>query len=207
MAHLILQKKDSQDKIFKLTKSTTTLGRRSKSDVFLTDKSVSRDHAEIIALEDGGYEIQDVGVMHPIMVNGTIISRHRLRDGDKIKLGDFILIFRSKEPCSTAQIEFLAPEDMSQEAVEVASVDAKKTKLFSADDMDLVSLQRDHQRLMLLCEFGKTINLLMEDAHHLLDEILSASFRTLDAERDFIALVDENTGNHGQLCSYPQRID
>jgi len=194
MAHLILREEGSKAEIFKLTKAITTLGRRSKSDVFLTDKSISRDHAEIIALEDGGYKVQDVGAMHPVMVNGKIISRHRLRDGDKIKLGDSILIFRSKEPCSTVQIEFLEPEDMSQEAVEVASVDAKKTKLFSADDMDLVSLQRDHQRLMLLYEFGKTINLLMEDAHHLLDEILSASFRTLDAERGFIGLVDENTG-------------
>jgi Nif-specific regulatory protein len=194
MAHLILQKEDSQAKVFELTKAITTLGRRSKSDVFLTDKSVSRDHAEIIAVEDGGYEVQDVGAMHPIMVNGKIISRHRLRDGDEIRLGDSILIFRSKEPCSAAQIEFLEPEDMSQESLEVAAVDAKKTKLFSADDMDLVSLQRDHQRLMLLYEFGKTINLLMEDTHHLLDEILSTSFRTLDAERGFIALVEENTG-------------
>ena len=194
MAHLILQKEDSQAKIFKLTEAITTLGRKSKSDVFLTDQSVSRDHAEIIALEDGGYEIHDVGAKHPIMVNGKIISRHRLRDGDEIKLGDSILIFRSKEPCSAAQVEFLAPEDMSLEALEVASVDAKKTALFSADDLDLISLQRDHQRLMLLYEFGKALNLLLEDSHHLLDEILSAAFRTLDAERGFIALVDEDTG-------------
>ncbi len=194
MAHLILLKENSHAKIFNLTKDITTLGRRSKSDVFLTDKSVSRDHAKIIALEEGGYEIQDVGAMHPVMVNEKVISRHRLRDGDEISLGDSILIFKSKEPSSAAQIEFLEPEEMSQESLEVASVDAKKTKLFTVDDTDLVSLERDHQRLMLLYEFGKTVNLLMEDAYNLLDEILSACFRTLDAERGFIAFVDENTG-------------
>jgi len=194
MAHLILQEGDSQAKIFKLTKAITTLGRRHTNDVFLTDESVSRNHAGIIALEDGGYEIYDVGAKYPTIVNGKIISRHRLRNGDKIKLGDSILIFKSEETFSTAQVEFLSPEDMSQEALEVTSLEAKKTTLFSADDLDLVSLQRDHQRLMLLYEVGKAINLHLEDPHHLLDEILSAALRTLDAERGFIALVDENTG-------------
>jgi len=194
MHYLVLQEGDSQAEIFKLTKTITTLGRRHTSDVFLTDESVSRDHAEIIALEDGGYEIHDVGAKHPITVNGKIISRHILRDGDRIKVGDSILIFKSEEACSTTIVEFLAAEDMSQEAVEVASLDAKKTALFSTEDLDLVSLQRDHQKLMLLYEFGKAINLQLEDPHQLLDEILSAAFSALDTERGFIALVDENTG-------------
>jgi len=194
MAHITLQRGDSQPKTFKLTKAITTLGRRSSHDVFLKDESVSRDHAEIITLEDGGYEIRDVGAKYPTMVNGKIISRHRLRDGDKIKLGDSILIFKSEEPYSSTHVEFLDTEDMTQETVEVASLDAKKTKLFTAKDLDLLSLQRDHQRLMLLYEFGKDINLHLEDSHHLLDMILSTAFRTLDAERGFIALVDENTG-------------
>jgi len=194
MPYLVLQQEDSQDKIFKITKAVITLGRKHTNDVFLMDESVSRDHAEIIALEDGGYEIHDVGAKHPITVNGKIISRHRLRDGDRIRLGDSILIFNSEDASSTTSVEFLAIEDMSQETMEVASLDAKKTTILSADDLDLLSLQRDHQRLMLLYEFGKAVNSHLEDQYHLLDEILSATFRTLDAERGFIALVDENTG-------------
>lgn len=194
MPYLALQQEDSQDKIFKITKAVITLGRKHTNDVFLMDESVSRDHAEIIALEDGGYEIHDVGAKHPITVNGKIISRHRLRDGDRIRLGDSILIFNSEDASSTTSVEFLAIEDMSQETMEVASLDAKKTTILSADDLDLLSLQKDHQRLMLLYEFGKAVNSHLEDQYHLLDEILSATFRTLDAERGFIALVDENTG-------------
>jgi Nif-specific regulatory protein len=84
---------------------------------------------------------------------------------------------------------------MSQETLEVASLDAKKTSVFSVDDADLQSLQKDHQRLMLLYEVGKAISLHLEDSYHMMDEILSAALRTLDAERGFIALVDENTGD------------
>jgi len=48
---------------------------------------------------------------------------------------------------------------------------------------------------MLLYEFGKAVNSYMEDPHHLLDEIMNAAFRTLDAERGVIALIDEQTGD------------
>jgi len=194
MAYLILKQDDSQFKSFKLTKSVTNIGRRSTHDVIFTDPKLSRDHAEIIALKDGGYEIHDLGAKLPTRVNGKIISSHRLKDGDRISLGDSELIFKSEEPCSTAHVEFLAAEAMSEESEEVTSLDAKKTTFYSVDDLDLISLQRDHQRLMLLYEFGKAANLHLEDPHQLLDEILSVAFRTLDAERGFLALVDENTG-------------
>jgi len=160
----------------------------------MTDQKISRDHAKIIALEDGDYEIQDVGAKHPITVNGRVISRHRLRDGDRIRLGDSILVFNSKEPCVTTLVEFLPAEEMSQESVELASLDAKKTTIFTTDDLDLSSLQKDHQRLMLLYEIDRALNIHLEDPYQLLDEVLKVGFRTLDAERGFIALVDENTG-------------
>ncbi len=194
MPHLVLLQKDAQPVIFTITKDTTILGRSSADDVFLTDQSVSREHAKIVALEDGGYEIHDLGAKHPTSVNGMVISHHKLRNGDRIRLGDSVLIFRTGESCTTTHVEFLTPENMSQEAVEVASLDATQTDVFSTEGVDLSSLQKDHQRLMLLYEFGKTINLHLEDPHQMLEEILKAAFRTFDAERGFIALVDEDTG-------------
>ena len=194
MPHLVLLQKDAQPVIFTITKDTTILGRSSANDVFLTDQSVSREHAKIVALEDGGYEIHDLGAKHPTSVSGMVISHHKLRNGDRIRLGDSVLIFKTGESCTTTHVEFLTPENMSQEAVEVAALDATRTDVFSTEGVDLSSLQKDHQRLMLLYEFGKTINLHLEDPHQMLEEILKAAFRTFDAERGFIALVDEDTG-------------
>lgn len=195
MPHLVLLQKDAQPVIFTITKDPTILGRSSANDVFLTDQSVSREHAKIVALEDGAYEIHDLGAKHPTSVNGMVISHHKLRNGDRIRLGDSVLIFRTGESCTTTHVEFLTPENMSQEAVEVASLDATRTDVFSTEGVDLSSLKKDHQRLMLLYEFGKTINLHLEDPHQMLEEILNAAFRTFDAERGFIALVDEDTGD------------
>ena len=194
MPHLVMLQKDAQPVIFIITKDTTTLGRSSANDVFLADQSVSREHAKIVIQEDGGYEINDLGAKHPTTVNGMVISHHKLRNGDRIRLGDSVLIFRTGESCTTTHVEFLTPENMSQEAVEVASLDATRTDVFSIEGVDLSSLQKDHQRLMLLYEFGKMINFHLEDPHQMLEEILKAAFRTFDAERGFIALVDEDTG-------------
>ncbi|MBL7082536.1 MAG: sigma 54-interacting transcriptional regulator [Candidatus Aminicenantes bacterium] len=196
MPYLILRQKDCQDKSFELNKPVITIGRRPTNDMILADPFVSRDHAEVVALKDGGYEINDIGAKYPIKVNGKIVSRQRLMEGDRIKIGDSILVFKSEDILPAVHVEFVAPEDMLQEAVEIASLDSKETLPFPSDDFDaddIKSLQKDHQRLMLLYEFSKAVNSHLDDSFQLLEEVMSAAFRTLDAERGFVALVDENT--------------
>jgi len=197
MPFLILQLKDFEAKSFELSKPVTKIGRKPSNDVSLSDPFVSRDHAEIVALEDGGYEIRDLGGENPVKVNGRIISQHRLWDGDKISLGQSLLVFKTEAPCPSTNVEFLMAEEMSQKPVEVASLDAKKTVPFSLDEWDekdLAFLQRDHQRLMLLYDFAKAVNSHLEDQDEILDEIMNTALKTLAAERGFIALVDKSTG-------------
>lgn len=197
MAYLVHQLKDFEVKTYPIEKKVVRIGRKPSNDVSLTDPFVSRDHAEIIALEDGSFELRDLGGENPVKVNGRIISQHRLRDGDKLMLGQSLLIFKAEAPCVSTSVEMLAAEDMSQTAVEIASLDAKKTVPFSLDRMDmndLGSLQRDHQRLMLLYDFSKAVYSHLEDQDEMLDEIMNVALKTLNAERGFIALVDENTG-------------
>ena len=197
MAYLVLQLKDFEVKSYKISKKVIKIGRKPSNDVSLADPFVSRDHAEIKALEDGGYEMRDLGGENPVKVNGRIISQHRLRDGDKLTMGQSLLIFKTDPPVASASVAMLAAEDLSEKAVEIASLDAKKTIPFSLDKMDtkdVASLQRDHQRLMLLYDFGKAVNAHLEDQDEMLNEIMNAALKTLEAERGFIALVDENTG-------------
>jgi Nif-specific regulatory protein len=197
MAYLIHQLKDFEVKSYEISKKTMRIGRKPSNDVSLSDPFVSREHAEIVALEDGSYELRDLGGENPVKVNGRIISQHKLRDGDTLTLGQSLLIFKTDAPCASASVEMLAAEDMSQKAVEIASLDAKKTMPFALDGVDtkdVVSLQRDHQRLMLLYEFGKAVNSHLEDQDEMLDEIMNAALKTLKAERGFIALVDETSG-------------
>ena len=194
MAYLIFQQDNNQIKTIKITGPSVTIGRNPAHDVALTDPFLSRDHAKIMVLRDGSCEIHDIGAKSPVRLNGKIISRQKLKDGDKISVGHSELIFKSED---ISQVEFLAAEEMSQEAVEVTSFDAQKTVAFFASDLDskdLISLHKDHQRLMLLYEFSKTINSHLEDPFILLDVIMNTAFKMLNAERGFIALVEEKTG-------------
>ncbi|MEE8603895.1 MAG: sigma 54-interacting transcriptional regulator [Candidatus Aminicenantaceae bacterium] len=196
MAYLVLQLKDFEVKSYEISKKVIKIGRKPSNDVSLSDPFISREHAEIEVLENGGYELRDLGGENPVKVNGKIISQHRLRDGDKLTMGQSLLIFKTDTPVASASVAMLAAEDLSEKAVEIASLDAKKTMPFSLDKVDtkdVVSLQRDHQRLMLLYDFSKAVNSHLEDQDEMLEEIMNAALKTLEAERGFIALVDENT--------------
>jgi Nif-specific regulatory protein len=196
MAYLVLQLKDFEVKSYEISKKVIKIGRKPSNDVSLSDPFMSREHAEIEVLEDGGYELRDLGGENPVKVNGKIISQHRLRDGDKLTMGQSLLIFKKDTPVASASVAMLAAEDLSEKAVEIASLDAKKTMPFSLDKVDtkdVVSLQKDHQRLMLLYDFSKAVNSHLEDQDEMLEEIMNAALKTLEAERGFIALVDENT--------------
>jgi transcriptional regulator with GAF, ATPase, and Fis domain len=196
MAYLILHQDEMRVRSFVLNRDVTTIGRSSVNDISVPDRFVSREHAKIIRLEDGSFEIQDLGAKHPIRINEKVVAKHRLDEGDRIQVGNSLLIYQSEEACPSGKVEFLSPDEMSQVSVEVTSVDAKKTQPFSLldlDSKDFLSLQRDHQRLMLLYEFSKSVNSHLEEPHNLLDEIMNTAFKTLDAERGFVALLDPKT--------------
>ena len=62
------------------------IGRRVTSDLHLPSGEVSRDHAEIASADDG-FEIRDRGSRYGTFVNGQEVKAHRLKHGDRVKLG------------------------------------------------------------------------------------------------------------------------
>jgi Nif-specific regulatory protein len=197
MAFLVLLKPGSVPRTFSLDKPKTTIGRRPTNDITLEDPSVSRAHAEIIRQEDGRHEVCDVGGKWPVRVNDQLVSRYELRDGDRIQIGGSTLVFRMQQPCLAPQVEFQAAPSPALEPFEVVSLDARKTLLFPSDPAvydDLAQLRKDHQRLMLLYNFGRDVHSHLEDTSAGLEEIMNMAMETLDAERGFIALLNENSG-------------
>jgi pSer/pThr/pTyr-binding forkhead associated (FHA) protein len=80
--------------------STRTVGRRSEMDLSIPwDRQVSGLHAELLCL-GGEWTIADDG----LSTNGTyldgqrISGRHRLRDGDRIRVGGAILAYNAAQP-------------------------------------------------------------------------------------------------------------
>jgi len=74
--------------------SEMTIGRSRECDIFLEDLAVSRLHATIHQLPDGGFEIEDHHSATGTFVNGLRITRYRLLEGDNVQIGSNRLTFR-----------------------------------------------------------------------------------------------------------------
>ena len=70
------------------------IGRDEKSDLVLSDKSVSRQHA-VIRRTDQGYELEDMGSTNGTFVGGQAAKHTLLKAGDTIRFGSFLFRFLS----------------------------------------------------------------------------------------------------------------
>lgn len=69
-----------------LTKETTSIGRKSDNDIHLDNLSVSGHHARILAILNDAF-IEDTGSTNGTYVNGTLVKKQVLKNGDIVKIG------------------------------------------------------------------------------------------------------------------------
>jgi serine phosphatase RsbU (regulator of sigma subunit)/pSer/pThr/pTyr-binding forkhead associated (FHA) protein len=70
-----------------IDKPVFRIGRKSESDLRSVGTDVSRDHAEIVRLEDGRFVLKDRGSRCGTFVNDEQVSERPLRHRDRIRLG------------------------------------------------------------------------------------------------------------------------
>ncbi len=71
----------------------TTVGRTPENNIPLDKPEVSRRHAQIVLSADG-FTISDNSSGNGTYVNGERITKHRLKDGDRIQIGTHCFFFR-----------------------------------------------------------------------------------------------------------------
>jgi hypothetical protein len=72
----------------------TVLGRSRVCDIQLHDPKISRQHA-MLRLYKGRYFLQDMQSSRGTLVNSQPVQTHLLEDGDQIRMGDSVMIFRA----------------------------------------------------------------------------------------------------------------
>lgn len=70
------------------------LGRNADNDVVIADGSISRLHAMLSPVA-GGWRVQDMHSSNGVLVNGERVAARELKDGDEIRLGRAVFVFRS----------------------------------------------------------------------------------------------------------------
>jgi pSer/pThr/pTyr-binding forkhead associated (FHA) protein len=76
-----------------LTTGRNVIGRGTDADIRLPDTGVSRKHVDVV-LESGTAVAEDLGSTNGTLVNGRRISRQPLADGDVIRIGHSVLVYR-----------------------------------------------------------------------------------------------------------------
>lgn len=67
------------------------VGRQMGSQVFLPDKSVSRQHAVFYTTKDGAWVVEDLGSSNKTHVNSQVVHKIELKHNDIVRIADFLI--------------------------------------------------------------------------------------------------------------------
>ena len=84
-------------KIYPLVRAVINIGRRLENDLVIDDPRVSRNHAQLRAVE-GNYVLFDRNSTGGTFVNGSRVSETIIYPNDSISLGGIILTYYQDDP-------------------------------------------------------------------------------------------------------------
>ncbi len=104
MAKLVLSMNGVVQGEYQLDGERLTIGRKPENDIQIDNLAVSGKHALIITILDDSF-LEDLGSTNGTYVNGKLIKKHALKDGDVIAIGKHELKYVN-ENASTDDDEF-----------------------------------------------------------------------------------------------------
>lgn len=177
----------SETQMFLLPEGDTLVGRSQVCNLVIKDPSASRRHARF-EVREGRCFVEDLGSSTGTCKNGEFITRAELRDGDVVSLGQMQFAVREPAPEQVALsgmhtftnatvtlpiARFAAPRSLGTNA-----------KARDIDDNRLVAMLSD-----VSAELVRSTSL-----SQILDRIVALTFEMTHADRVFLMLMDEQSG-------------
>lgn len=199
---------------------STSIGRDSHNQIRLNDTEVSRQHAKVIRMAEGEFELHDSGSSNGTYVNSQQVQRVVLQSGDRVQLGRTLMIFtvgselhsgRSAEQTEPKiqQVEIVASEsgDLSQIRSRVdsrpshyqsrprppASFPTTEKGHSSTDSFVLNSPLADFADDEIVYQVSQAIRHTI-DIPELLNKVLVLIFQWIQCDRGCILIQDEVSG-------------
>ena len=96
MAKLVLSLNGVVQGEYELDRERLTIGRRADNDIPIDNLSVSGKHAMVITILDDSF-LEDLGSTNGTYINGKLIKKHALKDGDVISVGKHEMKYVSEQ--------------------------------------------------------------------------------------------------------------
>jgi len=185
-----------QGKRFELKSKAMALGRDNSNPIRLHDTEVSRRHAEVRRTDDS-YRIIDLGSANGTFVNGRTVVQADLRSGDRVQLGQTVMLF-SEGPGASAdreaasRVNMLGPSSPDDRSAILRSIPAGEgSRVLQAPDVAAGWLKDRLLNLSVMYRATQAISHVL-DTDTLLGQILELVFESIGADRGAILLKDES---------------
>jgi signal transduction histidine kinase/pSer/pThr/pTyr-binding forkhead associated (FHA) protein len=197
---LIVIKGADEGKEFELQGASVCAGRDSGNPIRLYDTEVSRRHAEFRQI-DGAYHVVDIGSANGTFVNGQPAKQTPLHSGDRIQIGQSILVYsagRGEGQGTTDladRISMITRQDMELPSAIVTTVGETEGNRLLAQPQKAGTawLQTSLANLGIMYEAIHTVSHIL-DLDQLLEKIMDLIFRSIDADRGCIMLKNQDNG-------------
>ncbi len=193
MASLFVVRGRDQGKHFKLSGAIHRIGRESSNDVQLMDTEASRSHAEIRFASDGSYDLVDLGSSNGTRVNSDRITRHRLASGDRIEVGNTMMIFTgTSQPVALEAAHGVDIVRRSQEVDASRIVSSFSQSSFSQSPTPTGRRSEADRSLEVMYSTAIAVGR-TDDLDELLERVLRLVFDWVEADRGCVMLRDSET--------------
>jgi len=105
MAKLVLSMNGAVQGEFELDQERFTIGRKPENDIQIDSLAVSGKHSMIITILDDSF-LEDLGSTNGTYVNGKLVKKHALKDGDVIAIGKHELKYINENAFDDDEDEF-----------------------------------------------------------------------------------------------------
>ena len=184
-----------KDRVVELAAGEISIGRVAANQIAISDPALSRRHC-LLVQENGRSKIRDLESRNGTLVNGKAITEHWLRHGDRIGIGDSLLLFLTHEedPEPAGTVEFDDDTVSMQATVHLRPEDAVYLHPIPAseEDSESAALSRNLNALLKISQSVHSIH----DPRELQEQVLQSIFEVAPAE-DGAILLDRN----GELVS------
>jgi pSer/pThr/pTyr-binding forkhead associated (FHA) protein len=126
MAKLILSMDGLVLKEIPLSKERMTIGRKPQNDIQIDNLAISGEHAVIVTILNDSF-LEDMNSTNGTLINGQVVKKHFLQNGDVIELGKYRLKYvaeatqQSSSPADFEKTMILRPDMMRKTTEQTAS--------------------------------------------------------------------------------------
>jgi signal transduction histidine kinase len=194
---LVVLKGADEGRQFELNDAIVGIGRDATNRIRLHDTEVSRRHAELRRDEEG-YRVHDLGSANGTWVNNEKVADVPLSPGDRIAIGQTLLVY-SPDPTKSMvrgelaqKISMIARGDVEIAPSIVRTIhETAGSQILSDPNRTSPWLQNQLANLAIIYEAAQAVSHIL-DVPQLLQRLLELVFRSIPADRGCVMLTGDN---------------